>query len=710
MSKLFRHLIYFIINASLIFAKFVRRDTWERNSVLGCAFQLSKVQNWDHKDSSTGQFYYSVCNYMPALQSWVFCINDAVNRFSQNKDNTVFNNSMVDLKKTCSSINALINSITIADYYEILNNASHDIRRDYPLNEKEGLINYPIYINRTTIDPIINAYHNYFSNTDRSNFSVYYYYVFFFVIFLVATMVNYLNHSNNLRYFSKWKSWCKIKGLLVRCLYNGHHTEYVKFLGDGFIGLLPTRLETTIITNYITLNGIMLAIGYKIDPTNSLFKSSSLQILRLVADRSGILAFGNLPIIFLFGTRNNLLMTLTDFNFTTFISLHKWVGRIMIIDSLIHSCCYLCYSIVSGSFVFSELELYYKCGIVAMVLLLLLFFLSLGYIRKYYYEVFLYTHILLAIGFMAACWKHVENLGWKNWLIISIVLWIVERLARIFNVIFNGGLLNSKLSLIGTNDNTEDNLIRVAIQKKNMRPLKPGQYFFIYFMHPLIFWQSHPFTVIDVVQDEKIIIVLKPKSGASKVLYDSLRKNYNALDIKVALEGPYGHSAPIHHADNILLIAAGTGIPGPLFHAMDLTSRFQEHTGKKIQLVIIIRDKSILNAFKDEILTLRNKDVAIDVFLTREGSSKSVSHHHTEYTSLLPRTLDIEDIKTFSKVSFGRPNIENIIVSCIEPNKRLAILSCGAPQFEDSLRNITSTVIMNHPESNIDYYEEFQRW
>ncbi|CAB4252986.1 similar to Saccharomyces cerevisiae YKL220C FRE2 Ferric reductase and cupric reductase, reduces siderophore-bound iron and oxidized copper prior to uptake by transporters [Maudiozyma barnettii] len=710
MSKLFGNLLFFIINASLIYAKFVKRDTLERNSVLGCAFQLSKIQNWDHKDSSTDQFYCSVCNYIPALQSWVFCISDTVNRLSENKDNAAFNKSIVDLKRTCSSINPIINNMTISEYYDMLNNASQYIRRNYPSNNADGLINYPIYMNSTMVDPIINAYHSFFNNMDLSNFSVYYYYIFFSFIFFTASMINYLNHSNNLRYFSKWKSWCKIKGLLLRCLYSGYHTEYIKFLGDGFIGLLPTRLETTIIINYAILNGIMLAVGYKIDPTNSLFKSYPQQILRLVADRAGILAFGNLPIIFLFGTRNNLLMGLTGFNFTTFISLHKWVGRVMIINSLIHSACYLCYSIFSGSFVFSDLELYYKCGIVAMILLLLLFFLSLGYIRKHYYEVFLYTHIVLGVGFMAACWKHVENLGWKNWLIISTVMWVAERLARMFNIISNGVFLSSKLSLIGTNDKTDDNLIRVSIHKKHMRPLKPGQYFFVYFMHPLIFWQSHPFTVIDVIQENKIIIVLKPKSGASKVLYDSLRKNHNTIDIKVALEGPYGHSAPIYHADNILLIAAGTGIPGPLFHAMDLTSKLQGHANKRIKLVIIIRDKIILNAFKDEILTLRNKDVAVEVFLTRERSTKSVSSHHTEHTSLLQRNLDIEDIKTFTKVSFGRPDMKNIILSCVEPNKNLAILSCGAPQFEDSLRNITSNIIMGHSESHIDYYEEFQRW
>ncbi|KAG0661207.1 hypothetical protein C6P45_001403 [Maudiozyma exigua] len=712
-----RFLLISLLYITLILAKVTKRDTLERNSVLGCGFYFSKIQNWDDQNSLSTQFYGSVCSYRPAFQSWISCISDSINQFSRNENNVTFNSSLVEVQKTCGLIQPEIKNVTLDEYYRILHNASHFIRNDFPADKNDGLINYPIKANNSYINPIIIAYHNYSNNIDRSNFSVYFYYLYFFICFFIASIVNYLNHANSLQYLNQWTISCKIKGFLIKCLYKGHHTSYVNILGDKLIALLPSRLETSILTNYIILNGIILAFGYNVDPTNSLFRTKSQQMLRLVADRAGILAFGNLPIIFLFGARNNMLMTLTDFDFATFISLHKWVGRIMILHSILHSSCYLCYSILAGSFKFSELELYYKCGILAMILLLLLFCLSLGYIRKNHYELFLYTHIALAVVFMAACWKHVENLGWKNWLIISIVMWIVERLARVYNILKNGGVLNSKLYLVQVRHDINDTLIRVSINRKkcNMH-LRPGQYYFAYFMHPLIFWQSHPFTVIDLKEKNKIIIVLKPKGGASKVLYESLLRTTGILDIKVALEGPYGHSAPIHHSDNILLFAAGTGIPGPLFHAMDLSSRLGEHSNKKVKLVIIIRDSVILNAFRDELLILRNKSILIEIYLTRKPSSKHVASRNSldlspyENTSLIARAVTLEDLKTFAEVSFGRPNIAGIVESCVEPKKSLSILSCGAPQFVDFLRDITSSIIIEHPESNIDYYEEFQRW
>lgn len=708
--------IVLLLYATIISANVIKRDTLERNAVLGCGFYLSKIQNWDNQNSISEQFYGSICSYTPAFQSWVSCISDSIYHLSKNVNTGAFNKSLREVQNTCSLIKPEIKNMTLDQYYQILNNASHFIQDDYPVDKNDGLINYPIKVNDSAVNPIIIGYHNYFNNMDRSNFSVYFYYIYFFIFFFIASVINYMNHTNVLQFFNRWTVLCKIKGFLIKCLYKGHHTNYINLLGNKFIALLPSRLETSILTNYIILNGVILAFGYRIDPANSLFRTKTQQILRLVADRAGILAFGNLPIIFLFGTRNNMLMTLTDFDFATFISLHKWVGRIMILHSLLHSCCYLCYSILASSFKYSELELYYKCGIFTMILLLLLFLMSLGYIRKNHYELFLYIHIVLVVAFMGACWKHVENLGWKNWLIISAMMWIAERLARVYNILKNGGVLKSKLSLIGSRDSIDDTLIRVSIDKKNHNLcLKPGQYYFIYFMHPLIFWQSHPFTAIELKEKNKIIIVLKPKGGASKVLHESLLKTSGNLDIKVALEGPYGHSAPIHHSDNIILFAAGTGIPGPLFHAMDLSTRLDEYSDKKVQLVIIIRDKMILNAFRDELFALRNK-ITVQIFLTREVHPKAATGHdnlhitQSENTSLISRDISMENMKTFAKVSFGRPNIVDIVKPCIEPRKSLSVLSCGAPQFVDCLRDIISPLIIKHPESNIDYYEEFQRW
>lgn len=711
MNKCTRYLLLLLLNVPVISAKYAKRDTLERNSVLGCALYLSKINNWDERHSYDGQFYGSICRYTPAFQSWAYCIFDSLNDLHENLNNRTFDKSLAQIQATCSEINPNINNITIPEYHNILQNASNHIRKNYKSNDPESRIKAPISVNKTTRLSLINAYHDYFYNLDESNFYVYYYYIYFFIFFSCASIINYLNHTNQSQKLQKYKIWCNYKGIFIRSLYKGYHTSYYNFYKNAFIGLFPTVLETCLISNYAILNSILLAVNYKLDPTCTIFKTKTQQFLRLLADRSGILAFGNLPIIFIFCTRNNLLLGMTDFSYATFITLHKWVGRIMILNSLIHSVSYLLYSILSGSLDISKLQLYYQCGIIAMVLATLIFFLSLGYLRKQYYETFLYSHIILCIGFMIACWKHVENLGWKNWLIISILFWIFERFTRVVNILRNGGILKSKISLIENVNDEEDNLVRVVIKKKSNCSLKPGQYFFVFFIHPLIFWQSHPFTIVEI-EDGGIIIVLKPKSGASNTIYNSLLKNNGLFEIKVALEGPYGHCSPIRHSDNILLLAAGTGIPGPLFHALDLSQKLRDNDSKKIKLVIIVRSSAILLAFKEEILLLRNRNIDIEIYLTRYTPIKVNNNHRLsdETSSLMTRNFNIEDFKTFTKVSFGRPNLEKIVESATEPQKSLSVLACGAPVFVDSLRDMISTVMIDHPNSSIDYHEEFQRW
>lgn len=703
--------IVVLLGASLAYGKYNKRDTWERNAVIGCAFQLSSKVSWDYESDSCDDFYCAVCSYDVAFGSWTVCVYDSLNSLGQNKDNTTFEKSWVHVKNTCISLNNSFEDLSLGDYYDQLILNTKNIRRNYmPGNDNEK-VNFPVELEPIATLNLIDGYHKYFRNMDKSNFFVYHYYIYLFAIFAIAAIGNYLSHINRESKIRKYTHWYRMQAFFTRCLWKGHHSSYYKFMGNVFIGLMPTTLETSIVTNYAVLNGIMLAISYQYDSTNSLFATKTQQILRLLADRSGILAFGNLPIIFLFGTRNNILMWLTGFNLATFIALHKWIGRIMIINSLIHSLCYLAYSILTGSFDIWNLQLYYKCGIAAMVILIILFFMSLGYMRNHYYEVFLYTHIILAIGFMVACWKHVENLGWKNWLIISVSLWIIERLARVICLLINGGTLSSRLQLFENHHNPEDDLIRVSIKKSKftMSP-KPGQFFFVYFMHPLIFWQSHPFTVIEEGDGKNIVVVLKPKHGASRVLYNSLVKAGGTLDMKIALEGPYGHSAPIQHADNIVLFAAGTGIPGPLYHAMAISKPITDSPMKTIELNIIIRGMHILNAFRRELLYLSGRNVCIRIYLTRDKAQKRANSMATDRSSLLSKSFDIEQLRTLAEVNFGRPHLKSIIHENITPYKKTAIVACGAPEFVDSLRDIISCEISANPKSLIDYYEELQRW
>ncbi|CAI4826322.1 AKH_1a_G0051730.mRNA.1.CDS.1 [Saccharomyces cerevisiae] len=74
----------------------------------------------------------------------------------------------------------------------------------------------------------------------------------------------------------------------------------------------------------------------------------------------------------------------------------------------------------------------------------------------------------------------------------------------------------AKLKLCG------ESMIEVRISKSSKWwKAEPGQYIYLYFLRPKIFWQSHPFTVMDsLVEDGELVVVITVKNGLTKKLQE----------------------------------------------------------------------------------------------------------------------------------------------------------------------------------------------
>lgn len=57
----------------------------------------------------------------------------------------------------------------------------------------------------------------------------------------------------------------------------------------------------------------------------------------MVSDRAGILAFANLPLVWLFSSRNNFLLWVTGWSYETFSQFHRWIARVTTLEAVIHS-------------------------------------------------------------------------------------------------------------------------------------------------------------------------------------------------------------------------------------------------------------------------------------------------------------------------------------------------------------------------------------
>ena len=74
-------------------------------------------------------------------------------------------------------------------------------------------------------------------------------------------------------------------------------------------------------------------IDWKVDGTQI--------ILKEVMNRTGVLSTVNMVPLFLFAGRNNPLIHLLGISFDTYNLIHRWLGRIVVLEAVTHSFCYM---------------------------------------------------------------------------------------------------------------------------------------------------------------------------------------------------------------------------------------------------------------------------------------------------------------------------------------------------------------------------------
>jgi predicted ferric reductase len=226
--------------------------------------------------------------------------------------------------------------------------------------------------------------------------------------------------------------------------------------------------------------------------------------------------------------------------------------------------------------------------------------------RNLYYEIFILTHIILAVLVIVGTWYHLEyrfegEYGYLVWMYIWFAVWAFDRVLRVGRIVKNG-MRKASFRPVG------NEILRVDIEGIKWASV-PGQHAYIFFpaLRKFTPWENHPFSVIptnylrpakshtgastpaETPVNEKDIEELTPTSSAT--LENSMtptsgitffiKKNNgltkhlwsNSLTTTTLIEGPYGGSSfsrkPILLVDRLILVAGGIGITAilPFAHA-----------------------------------------------------------------------------------------------------------------------------------------------
>lgn len=469
----------------------------------------------------------------------------------------------------------------------------------------------------------------------------------------------------------------------------------------------PTRGQSLAVFGYLAMNLILLMVKIDLFLPNMYYDTFRSQLLRYLADRTGIISFAHFPALFLFGGRNNLMLLATGWSFDTFNVYHRWIARGMVLHAVIHSVCWSVNEADYGYYIYEYTEPYWVYGVVATVIGSFILIQSMHFLRSRWYEIFLAFHIFLGAMFLVTCYYHCIDLGWLQWIWASVAIWSFDRAVRLARLAWSGfGKAESKLF--------DDDIFKMSISYSNRWNYYPGCHIYFHVMRPWGFWESHPFTLYqhpDPAQKDKLMICGTAKEGMTRKIANDLAKlPEGSKSFTLLLDGPYGHRHNLQHYDTLIFVAGGIGVTATYSYAADLLA----HSDMKQNIIFlwITRHESALKWFSEELDALSTNERCItQMYITMSGKS-AASGSDTELGSGQEKTSDDEShTSSHFKISRGfRPDAYELVADHIKQSQgTTGIMVCGPPTLNDTLRRCAADNLGN-AKGRVDYLEEAFSW
>ncbi|KAI1079689.1 ferric reductase like transmembrane component-domain-containing protein [Whalleya microplaca] len=521
---------------------------------------------------------------------------------------------------------------------------------------------------------------------------------------------------------SQW-SWMPSlkKNLIYAPLWSKRHNREIKLSSAINIGTLPSRLHFIILMVYIVSNLVyMLHVDWK--------KENKYSIAAEIRGRSGTLSVVSMiPLIILAG-RNNPLISMLKVSFDTYNLLHRWMGRAVIIEAVIHTIAWLYVAMAADGWDGMTRRLVHESfeasGMVGTITLIFIMILSLGPIRHAFYETFLNVHIILAFITFAMTLVHCATatlpggLPQLPWMVAIFLIWLAERFSRMFRLAYYNWSAKGKTEAVI--EAMPGDTTRVTLHLARYVDVKPGTHAYIRFMG-ISPWENHPFSIAWVEHHPELERTVKEKeyseaelkkgttsvsfvigayTGFTRHLYNKASSGGSqTMRIRAAMEGPYAGHHSLDSYGHALLFAGSTGITHQLSYLKPILEGFNQGTiaTRRVTLVWIMRDTESLEwvrPWMDEILRMpRRRDILnIRLFITRPKNTKEI-HSASSTVQMFP----------------GRPQIRLLIKKEVEEQVGAMVVTvCGPGALADDVRQAVREV--QDGNSVVDFVEESFTW
>ncbi|KAI9929087.1 hypothetical protein ASPWEDRAFT_49259 [Aspergillus wentii DTO 134E9] len=510
-------------------------------------------------------------------------------------------------------------------------------------------------------------------------------------------------------------TFAKVKNhLIYAALFRTRHNREFQLSSAINMGTLPSRFHGLLIFGIVVMNIVLCVVTVP-------YKKDEQTVSGIIRNRTGTMATVNLIPLVLMAGRNNPLITLLQVPFDTWNLLHRWLGRIVVLESLAHIFAFVLPEAWEAGWtvvgmMFKPGSMFMLSGLIAGCAFTGLMLHSPSPIRHAFYETFLHLHIAMVVIAFAFLWVHLNGHIAQKFLLGSIVFWAFERAMRLGMLLYRNVDRKCTKAVV---EAMPGDAMRITLSLARPWTFKPGQHIYLYI--PAVgWWSSHPFSVgwsdsEEQITDEKGIpmtrqevaslqkttlsLLVRRRTGFTDKLF---QRAQNSPDSRVTLrafaEGPYGSIHSMDSYGTVLLFAGGVGITHHVPFVRHLVKGYAEGTvaARRITLVWIIQSPEHLEWIRPWMTSIlamdrRREVLRIMLFITRPRNTK-----------------EIQSPSATVQMFPGRPNVDTLVGMEVENQVgAMGVLVCGNGGLSDDVRR---TCRKRQNETHVDYIEESFSW
>ncbi|KAJ0414791.1 ferric-chelate reductase [Aspergillus carlsbadensis] len=534
------------------------------------------------------------------------------------------------------------------------------------------------------------------------------------VLCLTSKQQSYFSHPHHLL--------AKLKvHLLDAPLFSRRHNTELRLSRAINVRTLPTRFQTLLLFLLLSLNIIMCVVAIPFDAAE---RDSLAGRMR---HRFGVMAVVNLVLLVLCAGRNNPLISLLGIPYDTFNLLHRWLGRIVVLQALAHvlAWCIPKAGEVSWNGVGAALResTFLRNGLVAACLFTALLLHSPSPIRHAFYETFAHMHLVIAAVSFAFLWMHLKGRAAQSYLLGAIILWALERGIRVLRILYRGWGVNPTTATIEV---IPGEAVKVTLRIPQPWSVSPGQHVFLC-IPSIGWWTFHPFSIcwaddsIKAQQEEEdeedgairltrkaetVTLLIRRRTGFTDKLFQRARRAMDCqLTLAACIDGPYGGGISTNSMESygtVLLFAAGIGITHQMPFIRHLVHGYANGIAavRRLVLVWVVRTPEHLDWVRDWIQKIFSMQGCAEVLVLRIFVTLPCDIKEVRWLEDVPAgILDIHG---------GRPDVGLLIRK--EDARQIGamgVLVCGTGSFSDDVRAACRAV---QRRSQVEFIEESFSW